>query len=51
METDVAGMVPLYERIAYLGKRAEISLKRRVHLAKWDAQTGFIKGTSPEARG
>lgn len=49
-KTDAAGLVPLYARITYLGKRAEISLKRRVHPAKWDAQAGFLKGTSPEAR-
>jgi site-specific recombinase XerD len=49
-KTDGAGQVPLYARITYLGKRAEISLKRRVHPTKWDAQTGFLKGTGPEAR-
>lgn len=49
-KTDAAGLVPLYARITYLGKRAEISLKRRVQPAKWDSQTGFLKGTSPEAR-
>jgi len=49
-KTDASGQVPLYARITYLGKRAEISLKRRVHPTKWDAQTGFLKGTSPEAR-
>jgi len=49
-KTDAAGLVPLYARITYLGKRAEISLKRRVHPAKWDAPTGFLKGTSPDAR-
>jgi site-specific recombinase XerD len=49
-KADAAGLAPLYARITYLGKRAEISLKRRVHLAKWDCQTGFLKGTSPDAR-
>jgi hypothetical protein len=50
-KADAAGLAPLYARITYLGKRAEISLKRRVHLAKWDCQTGFLKGTSPDAGG
>ena len=49
-KTDASGQVPLYARITYLGKRAEISLKRRVHPTKWDAQIGFLKGTGPEAR-
>ena len=47
---DSAGQAPLYARITYLGKRAEISLKRKVELGKWDSVTGFVKGSGPEAR-
>jgi len=49
-KTDSGNLVPLYARVTYLGKRVEISLKRKVDLTNWDAQSGFFKGNSPEAK-
>ncbi len=37
-------------RITVDGKRAEISLKRKISLMKWDSKTGYIKGNNEEAR-
>ena len=34
-KTDAKGNVPLYARITYLGKRAEISMGRKVDPNKW----------------
>jgi hypothetical protein len=47
---DASGLAPLYARITYLGQRAEISLKKKVAPANWDAKTGFVKGSSPESK-
>ena len=49
-KTDSVNHAPLYARVTYLGKRVEISLKRKVDLAKWDAKLGFLKGNGPEAK-
>lgn len=49
-KTDSANQAPLYARVTYLGKRVEISLKRKADMAKWDAKLGFLKGSGPEAR-
>lgn len=49
-KTDASGLAPLYARITYLGQRAEISLKKKVDPTKWDAKTGFVKGSSPESK-
>ena len=48
-KTDASGLAPLYARITYLGQLAEISLKKKVDPAKWDAKTGFVKGSGPES--
>jgi integrase len=45
-----AGLVPLYARITYLGKRSEISLTLKVDPNKWDPKIGFVKGNSPDAK-
>lgn len=47
---DVNGFLPLYARVTVGGKRAEISLKKKVSQAKWDARTGFLKGNTEDIR-
>jgi hypothetical protein len=49
-KTDLNGTMPVYARVTVLGKRAEISLKKRVRPEKWDAKSGFMKGSGEEAR-
>lgn len=44
------GKAPIYVRITVNGKRAQISIQRKVLIEKWDSATGKIKGTSIEAR-
>lgn len=45
---DTNGYLPLYARVTVAGKRAEISLKKRINRAKWDAKTGFLKGNTED---
>jgi hypothetical protein len=49
-KSDVNGLMALYARVTVMGKRAEISLKKKVNPAKWDAKTGFMKGSGNEVR-
>jgi site-specific recombinase XerD len=49
-KADVNGQIPLYARVTVMGKRAEISLKKKVNPQKWDAKTGFMKGSGNEVR-
>ena len=49
-KTDAKGSVPLYARITYLGKRAEISIGRKIDPKKWDAEAGFLKGPGQEVK-
>ena len=49
-KTDAKGNVPLYARITYLGKRAEISMGRKVDPEKWDTESGLVKGTSQDIK-
>jgi len=49
-KTSSNGLVPLYARVTVDGKRAEISLKKKLNHKKWDAKTGFMKGTGDEVR-
>jgi site-specific recombinase XerD len=49
-KTDSVNHAPLYARVTYLGKRVEISLKRKVDLARWNAKLGFLIGNGPEAK-
>ncbi len=44
------GQIPLYARVTVMGKRAEISLKKKVNPQKWDAKTGFMKGSGNDVR-
>jgi len=47
---DQNGTLPVYARVTIAGKRAEISLKKKVIPEKWDARSGFMKGSGEEAR-
>jgi len=49
-KANTAGLIPLYARITYLGKRSEISLTLKVDPARWDPKVGFVKGNGPEAK-
>lgn len=49
-KTDLNGTMPVYARVTVLGRRAEISLKKRVLPEKWDPKSGFMKGSGEEAR-
>ena len=49
-KADITGLVPLYARVTVMGKRVEISLKKKVNPKKWDVKSGFIKGSSEEVR-
>jgi hypothetical protein len=49
-KADNNGLVPLYARVTVAGKRAEISLKKKLNPKKWDAATGFMKGSGEEVR-
>tara|TARA_R110002051_G_scaffold100879_4_gene171415 strand:+ start:64987 stop:66237 length:1251 start_codon:yes stop_codon:yes gene_type:complete len=42
--------VALYARITVNGKRATLSLKRKVPLSDWDAHKGRVRGTNQNAR-
>jgi site-specific recombinase XerD len=47
---DQNGTLPVYARVTIAGKRAEISLKKKVMPEKWDARSGFMKGSGEETR-
>ena len=49
-KADLDGQIPLYARVTVMGKRAEISLKKKVNPKKWDAKTGFLKGSGEDVR-
>ena len=40
----------IYARVTVNGKRATISLKRKIHLGDWDAHRGRSRGTNQSAR-
>jgi len=42
--------LPLFARVTIDGRRAEISLKRKVPINKWDSKSGKAHGNSREAR-
>ncbi|GGG49553.1 site-specific integrase [Bizionia arctica] len=44
------GKAPLYARITVNGKRAEISLKRKIIIEFWSSAKNKVKGTNQEAR-
>ncbi len=47
---DKKGLVPIYMRITYRGKRAEISSMRKVPDSKWTTDGNQVKGSSTEAK-
>ncbi|NKI30783.1 site-specific integrase [Croceivirga thetidis] len=47
-DTDTDGMVTVYARITVSGKRAELSLGRRVEEQRWDSRGGRLRGTTIE---
>ena len=49
-KTEKIGYVGIYVRITIQESRAEISLKRTVVTAKWDAASGRVKGNTAEAK-
>ena len=44
------GKAPLYARITVNGKRAELSLKRKLLVSNWDASKNRLKGLSDETK-
>ncbi|MCH4554139.1 site-specific integrase [Aestuariibaculum lutulentum] len=44
------GKAPLYARITVNGKRAELSLKRKVLISEWDSNKSRLKGLGDEAK-
>ena len=42
--------VPVYARITVNGKRANISIQRRVNSTDWDAARGIMRGTRQESK-
>lgn len=44
------GKAPLYARITVNGKRAEISLKRKISIQDWSFSRNKVKGTKQPAR-
>lgn len=49
-KVDKQGKVPIYMRITYNGKRAEVSAMRKVELNKWNSKANCYKGYSKEAK-
>jgi site-specific recombinase XerD len=49
-KTDSKGDVPLYARITYMGKRAEISIGRRIDPQKWDVESGYVRGSGQDVK-
>jgi len=49
-KADANGEIPMYARVTVMGKRAEISLKKKVNPKKWDAKTGFLRGSGDDVR-
>ena len=45
-----SGLVPLYVRVTYQGKRSERSTNLKIDPKKWDAKLGFLKGSSLEVK-
>src|SRR5690606_16023596 len=48
--TSQLGTCPIYARISVNGKRVEISVKRSIEPALWNAVRGMAKGTREETR-
>jgi hypothetical protein len=50
VKTDANGQVPLYARVTVNGKRAEISLKKKIDPIQWDVKRGNLKGSSKDIK-
>jgi len=48
-KADNSGKVNIYFRITVNGKRSELSIRRKVHVDKWNSKAGKVKGFSQEA--
>ncbi|NHF59173.1 site-specific integrase [Flavobacteriaceae bacterium TP-CH-4] len=44
------GQAPLYMRITVDGRRTELSIRRKVDIAKWDTSKEKMRGNTPELR-
>tara|TARA_R110001606_G_scaffold64399_1_gene149424 strand:- start:2379 stop:3635 length:1257 start_codon:yes stop_codon:yes gene_type:complete len=44
------GEAPLYARLTVNGKRAEISIKRKIKIINWNSTKNCVKGTNQKAR-
>jgi len=44
------GKAPLYARITVNGKRAELSLKRKITISNWDPSKIRLKGLNDESK-
>lgn len=49
-KVDKKGLVPIYMRITYSGKRAEISTMRKIQPSRWSTDGNQVKGSSTEAK-
>lgn len=49
-KADMLGKANIYLRITVSGKRAEVSINRKVTINKWSSETGKVKGYSSESR-
>ena len=49
-KADNFGKVNIYFRITVNGKRSELSIRRKVHVNKWNSSAGKAKGFSQEAQ-
>tara|TARA_R100001369_G_scaffold28219_2_gene50671 strand:- start:246 stop:1472 length:1227 start_codon:yes stop_codon:yes gene_type:complete len=49
-KVDKRGLVPIYMRITYKGKRVEISSMRKIQSTKWSSDGNQVKGNSSEAK-
>lgn len=47
-KADSLGKCNIYLRITIDGKRAEASIKRKIHHSRWLGKSGIAKGTSAE---
>ncbi len=49
-KTDKGLKVPIYLRLTVNGKRAGLSISRKVDPERWDARTNKMRGTSAQTR-
>ncbi|WP_010227393.1 site-specific integrase [Gillisia marina] len=49
-KVDKKGLVPIYMRITYSGKRVEISTMRKIEPSRWSTDGNQVRGSSAEAK-